>query len=77
MKILLLEDDKEIGEWVRDGLSRAGHVVDWLENGKDALIAGTTRDYDLMILDRMTPELDGLSVLRSLRAARNMTPALF
>lgn len=77
MKILLLEDDKEIGEWVRDGLSRSGHVIDWMENGRDALIAGTTNDYDLLILDRMVPELDGMSLLKALRAAKNMTPALF
>lgn len=77
MKILLLEDDQEIGTWVRDGLTRAGHVVDWLENGREALIAATTNSYDVMILDRMVPELDGLSVLRSIRAARNTTPVLF
>ncbi|MCT4610308.1 MAG: response regulator transcription factor [Pelagimonas sp.] len=77
MKILLLEDDQEIGTWVRDGLTRSGHVVDWLENGRDALIAGAAQSYDLFILDRMTPEIDGLSVLKSLRAAKNMTPALF
>ncbi len=77
MKILLLEDDTEIGEWVRDGLSRSGHVVDWLENGREALVAATTQAYDLLILDRMTPELDGLSVLKSLRAAKITAPALF
>lgn len=77
MKILLLEDDAEIGTWVRDGLGRAGHVIDWVENGRDALIAATTQEYDLLILDRMTPELDGLSVLKSLRAAKNTAPALF
>ena len=77
MKILLLEDDKEIGEWVRDGLSRAGHVVDWHENGRDALVAATTQEFDLLILDRMTPELDGLSVLKAVRATKNMTPAIF
>ncbi len=42
MKILLLEDDTEIGTWVRDGLTRVGHVVDWVENGRDALVAATT-----------------------------------
>ena len=77
MKILLLEDDAEIGAWVRDGLTRAGHVVDWLENGRDALISATTQTYDVLILDRMTPELDGLSVLKSIRAAKNRTPAIF
>jgi DNA-binding response OmpR family regulator len=76
MKILLLEDDKEIGAWTRDGLTQSGHVVDWLENGRDALIAATTQNYDLLILDRMVPEFDGLSVLRAIRAAKDTTPAL-
>jgi len=77
MKILLLEDDKEIGRWVQDGLNRSGHVVDWVENGRDALVAATTQDYDLMVLDRMPPELDGMSVLRAVRASKNTTPVLF
>ncbi len=77
MKIMVLEDDKEIGAWIRDGLSRAGHTVDWLEDGKDALVAATTRDFDVLILDRMVPGLDGLSVLKAIRAAKIQTPTLF
>lgn len=76
MKILLLEDDGEIGAWVTDGLVRSGHVVDWLRNGKEALVAATTREYDVLVLDRMVPELDGLSMLKALRAAKIATPAL-
>lgn len=76
MKILLLEDDLEIGEWVRDGLRRSGHVIDWLQDGREALLAATGSDYDLLILDRMTPGLDGLSLLRSIRAAKNNVPVL-
>ena len=76
MKILLLEDDGEIGAWVSGGLVRSGHVVDWLKSGRDALVAATTREYDVLVLDRMVPELDGLSVLKALRAAKIGTPAL-
>lgn len=76
MKILLLEDDIEIGSWTRDGLTQSGHVVDWLKSGRDALITATTQDYDLLILDRMVPELDGLSVLHAIRAAKDTTPVL-
>lgn len=76
MKILLLEDDTEIGSWVRDGLTQAGSTVDWLENGQDALVSITTNTYDLLILDRMVPELDGLSILRAIRAAKNTTPVI-
>ena len=76
MKILLLEDDSEIGAWVRDGLVRSGHVVDWLESGREALVAATMGEYDVLVLDRMVPELDGLSVLKALRSAKVATPAL-
>lgn len=77
MKVMVLEDDAEIGAWVRDGLSRAGHTVDWLTDGKDALVAATTREFDVLVLDRMVPGLDGLSVLNSIRAAKVQTPVLF
>lgn len=49
MKILLLEDDGEIGAWVSDGLARSGHAVDWLKDGKEALVAATTREYDVLV----------------------------
>ncbi|WP_106745412.1 response regulator transcription factor [Yoonia maritima] len=77
MKVMVLEDDAEIGAWVRDGLSRAGHTVDWVTDGKDALVAATTREFDVLVLDRMVPSLDGLSVLKSIRAAKVQTPVLF
>ena len=77
MRILLLEDDTQLGPWVAGGLREEGHVVDHFEDGKDALVAALGQDYDLLILDRMVPGLDGLSVLKSLRASRNATPALF
>lgn len=76
MRILLLEDDRDIGEWTLTGLTAAGHVVDWLQSGRDALLAASTRDYDVLVFDRMTPELDGLSALKSLRAAKVMTPLI-
>ena len=77
MKVMVLEDDKEIGTWVRDGLTRAGHTVDLVTAGKDALIVATTRQFDVLVLDRMVPDLDGLSVLKSIRAAKVQTPVLF
>lgn len=77
MKILLLEDDAGIGRWVHSSLSDAGHVVDWVEDGRDALASATTGEFDVIVLDRMTPGIDGLSVLKALRASKNMTPVLF
>lgn len=76
MRILLLEDDTEIGDWTRNGLTTAGHVVDWIENGRDALLAATTRDYDILVFDRMTPDLDGLAALKVLRGSGIMTPLI-
>ncbi|MEO0635132.1 MAG: response regulator transcription factor [Pseudomonadota bacterium] len=77
MRILLLEDDDQLGPWVSGGLREEGHVVDHFADGKDALMAAMGQDYDLFILDRMVPGLDGLSVLKTLRASKNATPALF
>lgn len=75
--MLLLEDDRQLGAWVAAGLREEGHVVDLFEEGKDALLAAMGQEYDLLILDRMVPGLDGLSVLKSLRASQDRTPALF
>lgn len=77
MRILLLEDDKDLGPWIAKGLREEGHVIDHFPDGKDALLAAMGQDYDLLILDRMVPSLDGLSVLKSLRASKNTTPAIF
>ena len=77
MKVMLLEDDSEIGTWVRDGLTRAGHTVDWVTDGKDAMVLATTSSFDVLVLDRMVPGLDGLSVLKAIRAAKVATPVLF
>ena len=77
MKVMVLEDDSELGPWVRSGLRQQAHVVDLLTDGREALAAATTQAYDVLVLDRMTPALDGLSVLKSLRAAKVATPALF
>lgn len=77
MRILLLEDDNQLGPWITNGLREEGHVVDLFTDGKDALVAALGQDYDLLILDRMVPSLDGLAVLKSLRASKNSTPALF
>ena len=77
MRILLLEDDTQLGPWVAGGLREEGHVVDHFTDGKDALIAAMGQAFDLLILDRMVPSLDGLAVLKSLRASKNTTPALF
>jgi two-component system OmpR family response regulator len=76
MNILLAEDDAETASYVRKGLTSEGHVVDHVTDGREALTQAMAQGYDLLILDRMMPGLDGLSVLKSLRAARIRTPAI-
>jgi two-component system OmpR family response regulator len=76
MQILLAEDDVETAEFVARGLSELGHNVLRAADGADALHYATTEDCDLIVLDRMLPKLDGLAVLRRLRAAQIETPVL-
>jgi two-component system OmpR family response regulator len=76
MKILLAEDDKETGAYLQKGLSGEGHTVDLLSDGREALTQAMSQPYDLMIVDRMMPGLDGLSLLKSVRAARIETPTI-
>ncbi|MBL4768177.1 MAG: response regulator transcription factor [Rhodobacteraceae bacterium] len=76
MKILVVEDDKTTGPYIASGLREEGHTVDLVEDGKDGLIQATTADYDVLVIDRMLPGLDGLTLLKTLRGAKNKTPAL-
>ena len=77
MKVLLVEDDKTTSDYIVKGLREAGHVADAMTNGRDALIYALAEPYDIIILDRMLPSLDGLSIIKSLRGAGNLTPVLF
>ncbi|MEM9221872.1 MAG: response regulator transcription factor [Pseudomonadota bacterium] len=77
MRLLLLEDDPKLGPWIERGLCEAGHVVDWCQDGKEAVAAAMAQDYDVLVLDRMVPGLDGLAVLKALRQAKVEAPAIF
>ena len=77
MKILLAEDDAKMAEYLSAGLTENGHSVDHVTDGRDALSYCLYNDCDLAILDRMMPGMDGLSVLKALRAARKDLPVLF
>ena len=76
MKVLIVEDDVQTAEYIEKGLREAGHSLDRSASGRDALLLVTDRVYDAVVLDRMLPELDGLAVLKMLRAAGNETPIL-
>ena len=75
-KILLVEDDRETASYLAKGLTQEGHNVELATNGQEGLFRATDGTFDLMILDRMLPVLDGLSVLKALRAAHIETPVL-
>ncbi|RIJ15785.1 response regulator [Henriciella mobilis] len=77
MKILLVEDDAVTRDYVESGLIGAGHLVDAAEEGVDGLTLASRGTYDAIILDRMLPGMDGLAVLKAVRAAGNTTPVLF
>ncbi|WP_108260465.1 response regulator [Mangrovicoccus ximenensis] len=77
MKILLVEDDARIAQFVAEGLAQEGHAVDRFGDGKDALAHCLDADPDVAVIDRMLPGLDGLSLVKALRAAGKAMPVLF
>lgn len=77
MKILLVEDDAETAGFVRRGLEQAGHTVDHAADGQQGLFLATGGGHDVLVVDRMLPKLDGLAMVRALRAAGVAAPALF
>ncbi len=77
MHILLVEDDARTAEYASKGLSEAGHVVDVLENGREAMVQCMQTEYDVLVLDRMLPGMDGLALVKALRASGSRTPVIF
>jgi two-component system OmpR family response regulator len=78
MRILVVEDDKDVAAFVVKGLKEAGHVVEHADNGRDGLFMAASEAFDAVILDRMLPGgIDGLRLLETLRAQKNQVPVLF
>ncbi|MDR1125725.1 MAG: heavy metal response regulator transcription factor [Deltaproteobacteria bacterium] len=77
MKLLIVEDEPKTGDYLKQGLSEAGFVVDLVRNGPDGLHLSLIETYDLLILDIMLPGLDGWNLLRTLRNAQRDTLVLF
>lgn len=75
-KILIIDDDETTAAYLKKGLGEAGFVVDHAATGRDGLFLASDGSYDALILDRMMPVMDGLSVLKGLRAADIATPVL-
>jgi two-component system OmpR family response regulator len=77
MRILLVEDDRDVAGFVVKGLREAGHVVEHADNGRDGLFMAATESFEAIILDRMLPGgIDGIRLLETLRAQQNATPVL-
>ena len=77
MKILLIEDNERVVQFVSNGLREEGHVVDHAGNGRDGLFMASSETYDVLILDRMLPGgIDGLAIIEALRKTGTKTPIL-
>jgi two-component system OmpR family response regulator len=77
MKILVVEDDVETATYITNGLEEQGHTVDHAAAGRDGLFLAAGERYDMMVVDRMLPELDGLAIVKTIRGAGIETPVLF
>jgi len=76
MRVLVIEDDRETAQFLQKSLKENGHTADLAGDGEAGLALATDGVYDVLIVDRMLPLLDGLSVIKSLRAEGNRTPVL-
>jgi two-component system response regulator TctD len=76
MRILLVEDNKTLAEWLGRTLRKEEYIVDWIDDGAAADVLLRTETYDLVILDLALPRMDGAEVLRRLRGRGNQTPVL-
>jgi two-component system OmpR family response regulator len=76
MRILVIEDDTETLDYLVKGLRESGHAADSASDGKDGLFLALESDYDALVVDRMLPALDGLSLIQTLRSSGKATPVL-
>jgi two-component system OmpR family response regulator len=77
MRALIVEDDKDVSVFIHNGLVQAGHEVDVAHDGKEGLNLAQSNTYDVLVLDRMLPSIDGVSIITQLRAEGINTPTLF
>ena len=76
MKILIIEDDLTVAGYISKGLEESGHTPDVANDGKQGLYLATTNKYDVIVLDRMLPHIDGITILNTIRDAGDNTPAV-
>jgi two-component system OmpR family response regulator len=77
MRVLVVEDDTDTAAYIVDSLRQGGHLADQVADGRDALFLATSKTYDVMVVDRMLPGLEGLALVQSIRASGVQTPILF
>ena len=77
MRILVVEDDTETAAYVSNGLVEEGHIAETVADGRDGLTQAMDEVYDILVVDRMLPGLDGLSLVRALRAVGHKVPVIF
>lgn len=77
MKFLLIEDDQYTADFICRGLREHGHLTDHAANGRDGLLLAAGGKYDALVIDRMLPGIDGLSIVKTLHAADNHAPIIF
>ncbi|ROS05247.1 two-component system OmpR family response regulator [Sinobacterium caligoides] len=76
MRILVIEDDKTVAGFIVDGLTEVGYSVDHAADGQEGLILARAGGYSALVIDRMLPQLDGLSIIKTIREEGDKTPAL-
>lgn len=76
MHVLLIEDDPRVADHVTKGLREAGHIVDAAADGREGLLRAAADSFDVIVLDRMLPQVDGLKILQTIRATGDATPVL-
>ena len=76
MKILIVEDDRVASDYLAKALGEKGHVVDQVEDGMEGLMRANSEPYDVLVVDRMLPSLDGLALIETLRKAGKETPVM-
>jgi two-component system OmpR family response regulator len=76
MRILLIEDDIDTASYLAKGLNESGHTVNMAHNGRDGFFMALDQPYDALVIDRMLPGMDGLSIVRAIRTSGNQAPTL-
>jgi two-component system OmpR family response regulator len=77
MRILIIEDDREAADAMARGLTEGGHDVSAADDGEEGLIEARKGNFDVLVVDRMMPKMDGVAVVETLRREGDQTPVLF